>query len=26
MPGSKRVSLPDGSADPDRVEATDIFT
>jgi hypothetical protein len=26
MPGSKRLSLPDGSADPDLVEATDIFT
>jgi hypothetical protein len=26
MPGSKRLSLPDGSADPDAVEATDILT
>jgi hypothetical protein len=26
MPGSKRLSLPGGSADPDDVEATDIFT
>jgi hypothetical protein len=26
MPGSKRLSLPDGSADPDDVEASAILT
>jgi hypothetical protein len=26
MPGSKRLSLPDGGADPDGVEATAILT
>jgi hypothetical protein len=26
IPGSKRLSLPDGSADPDVVEATNILT
>jgi hypothetical protein len=25
-PGSKRLSLPHGGADPDDVEATNIFT
>jgi len=26
MPGSKRLSVPDGSADPDDVEASAILT